>query len=260
MNTKIESGYIFKEHKPEHKKFGSANQIGGAIVLPGGHWAPYLPISDQQQNIGVEPEDCTSEGTLDALQTLARFVFNDSTEWSKRYLAWASGTTATGNDPMTVLESLQAKGTVPETDWPNTAALTTWSYFYTTPPPSIQTKADEYIAQYAPDGEWVDTDVNSLMAALEYSPLGVAGYAWQTDPATGYYITPPGAAPCHWFALVDYVENEYWVAFDSYQQDIKKLAWNYTFNEAMRYGLVLNPVNPTAWQQFLNLMRSILGL
>jgi hypothetical protein len=260
MNT----GYIYKPHEPEHKVFGSANEIGGAKINPGGHWLPWIPLQDQQQNEGIEPENCTSEGTLNAVETLANLQYGDTTEWSKRFLAYISGTTQSGNDPMTVALTLQSKGTVPEINWPNSSTLTTWEQFYATPPQNLYTKALEFIALYDFHKEWVPTDIPSLLAALEYSPLGVAGWAWTQDPTTGYYITPPGVQPCHWFVIIDYVENEYWVIFDSYEQDVKKVAWNYTFNEAMRYSLIKNVANtPTAqsaWSAFKEWMNKILHL
>lgn len=256
-------GYIQRPHLPGHKVFGSANQIGGT-PLTNGHWLPYIPAQDVQQNIGVEPECCTSCGTIDGVSTIARFLFQDATEWSYRLLAYLSGTTEQGNDPMTVAQALATKGTVPENNWPNTSALTTWADFYTTPSQDIITKALEFCAQYAFDAEWVNTDTASLLAALPYSPVGVAVYAWQQDPTTGYYINPTNQPPCHWVLLVDYDENNYWVIFDSYEQDIKRLAWDFPFAEAMRYSLTKNvgntPAEQSAWQQFLAFMQSILGL
>lgn len=251
-------GYIYKPHEPHHRTFGAANQIGGTPLNPGGHWLPWAPLSDQQQNEGIEPENCTSEALLGCVEILARFQYGDTTEWSKRFLAYVSGTTTTGNDPMTVANALQSKGTVPESDWPNSTSLTTWDLFYVKPPQSLFVEAIEFIAEYAFDKEWVNSDPASLKAALEYSPLSVAGYAWALDPRdnTRYY-TPPGAEPCHDFVLMDYVDGEYWVVFDSYEQDIKHLAWDYVFTDAMRYSLTKQIVNPTAWTQFLALIQGI---
>lgn len=255
-------GYIPSEHKPEHLCFGTLHCLGGQPVNPGGHWLAAFPTLDEQQNIGVEPMDCTSYGTTNALETLAKFLYQDSTEWSERLLAYMSGTTPQGNDPLTVLNTVKKKGLVPLADWPINAALQTWAEYYQVPPQNLLTKALEYLAHYGVDGEWVTTDPTSLKAALEYSPLGVAGYAWELDTATGLYVTPPGAQPDHWFMLGDYVDGQYWVVMDSYQSDIKHLAWDYQFAEAMRYSLVNNiaPGHQSAWQAFLKDMLSWLGL
>lgn len=255
----IKSGYKPSVHSPEHKQFRTSNELGGAVLNVSGQWQPWAPAQDEQQNVGIEPEDCTSEGTMDGLQTLAQMLYNDSTEWSKRFLAYASNTTVEGNDPKTVIDTLEKVGVPPETDWPNTSELTTWAMFYTAPPQAIYTKALEYLAQYAVDWEWVATDQASLMQALQYSPIGVSGFAWNFDPTVGYYTSPAGTTPCHWFVIIGYLANNYWVVFDSYEQNIKKLAWDFSFGEAMRYSLSTNVVNPSAWQQFLSFMRAILG-
>ena len=258
--TKIKSGYIQKPHLPAHKVFKSTNSLGGIAPNPSGDWSAYLPPQTEQQNIGVEPECCTSEGTLNAQMILADFLFKDSTVWSARFLAYISATTQSGNDPITVIDALRKKGVVPESDWPNTSALTTWADFYSPPPQNLYTKALEFIAEYVVGYEWVSTNPASMMEALTYSPLGVSGFAWEQDPTTGYYITPQGETPCHFFVVFGYQQGQYWLCFDSYEQNIKKLAWNYQFGEAMRYSLTNQIVNPSAWAQFLALLKSIIGL
>src|SRR5487761_2273172 len=172
-------GYIPSVHKPEHPVFGSQNALGGAITNPGGHWLLSVPSTVEQQNLGgFETDACTSFGTLDVLETMAKFVFNDASPWSRRYLAQTSGTNPNGgNDPMTVFTTLQPKGTVPDGAWPYTAAMNSAALFYAQPPAALTIKALEYPAHYALQSEWVTTDAASLMAALEYSPLGVAVWA-----------------------------------------------------------------------------------
>lgn len=261
---KLRTGYIAKPHEPHHRTFGGVNEIGGAVLNPSGLWGSWLPPQTEQQDIGVEPEDCTSEGTLAAVEILARMQYGDMTVWSKRFLAYASGTTQNGNDPMAVANTLQSKGTVPETDWSNTADLKTWADFYAIPPQRLFTEALEFPAHYAFDKEWIvganfgPPDQAALMEGLKYSPISVSGYAWEQG-ADGLYFTPPGAQPCHWFTITDYVENNYWVVFDSYENDIKKLRWDYVFGEAMRYSLTTNVVKLSAWETFLEWMQKILG-
>lgn len=258
---KLNTGYRPAVHLPEHKVFRSGNELGGVVSNPGGQWLLTVPPAVQQQNLGgFETDACTSWGTLDAIETYAREVYDDITYWSRRYLAETSGTTpGSGNDPMTVFQTLQNKGVVPDGEWPYTAAMNSDALFYAVPPSSLATKALEYPAQYAVSSEWVTNDPQSLMGALEYSPLGIAGYAWELDVATGLYVTPAGAPPCHFFSLVGYVNGNYWIIFDSYENDIKHLAWDYVFSDAIRYSVTRNVVNQSAWQAFVNFMASWLG-
>lgn len=255
----IKSGYKPSVHSPEHKVFGADNQIGGEVLNPSGQWTSWLPSPDVQQNIGIEPECCTSEGTVAPVEILKQNQYGDATQLSARFLAWASKTTPQGNDPATVANTFMEMATCTEEAWPNTSTLTTWADFYMAPPQAVIDEALEFKAQYAFGWEWVSTDPASLMAALQYSPVSVSGYAWDLDTTTGLYITPPGAEPCHWFTITGYVEGQYWWVFDSYQNDIKKLAWDYVFSEAMRYSLTTNISNPTYWQQFLSFMNQIIS-
>ena len=255
MNEQISTGYIPSEYKPENPVFGAANELGGAILNPSGDWTAWLPNLDEQQNIGVEPDDCVSEATLRAIEILANQQFGDTRHWSARYLAWVSGTQAKGgNDPQTVLNALKQHGTVLESDWPNTSALTTLNDFYATPPQAIQEKALEFTVEYAVDGEAVAGDVISMGQALQYSPLTVAGYAWVQD-SQGMYETPPGAQPCHDFVIYKQDVNIDNDALDSYENDLKKLEWNYQFSDVMRFSLVKNvgntPAEQAGWKQFL---------
>lgn len=257
-------GYRPSKYQVTDKIFGSENSIQGKPLNVGGHWLTYVPPQNVQQNTGIETEACTTFGTLDAIETLLRFKYKDNTVWSRRFLAYISGTTPSGNNPLVVVNTLAKKGDVPIEDWNINATMTTWKDVYAVPPQPLYTKALEFTAKYVIDHENVTPTPASLKAALEFSPLGVAGYAWQLDQSTGFYVTPPNAQPDHWFALVDYVDGDHWIVFDSYEGDIKKLAWDYVFYEAMRYDVSLNVMNTTTgwdyWHQFVAYMQKALSL
>ena len=264
MNQQISTGYIYKEHLPEHEaKLGDV----WPVINPSGQWNT-TPPQDEEQDIGVEPMCCTSEGNKGAVETLTRFLFNDTTILSARLLAYLSGTTRDGNDPMTVADTLATKGTVPESDWPNTSDLKTWDEFYAVPPQAIVTEALEFPAQYFLEKRWIGTDPASLKSGLTISSTGVAGYAWAMDN-NGLYYTPAGAQPCHWFFLIGYELDETqpngvkWIIFDSYEKDIKYLRGDYVFSEAMQYRITKNVGNtPTeqAWYQvFLSWMSDVIN-
>ncbi len=258
MNT----GYVSSEHLPEHPVF-DPERLGAVPPNATADWTPYLPPQNVQQNTGVESEACTSYGTLDSVEALAKFLFKDGSIWSKRFLAWASGTTPQGNDPWTVGTALATKGTVLDSVWPQDASLTTWAELYATPPQNVQTDALAWPAHYALTKEWVNANPTGMMAALEFSPLGAAGFAWVQD-ANGLYYTPQGALPCHFFSVVGFVENQYWIVFDSYENDIKHLRWDYQFSDVIKYGLTSNvqgtPAAANAWARFVYWLQQVLGL
>lgn len=258
MQQPIHTGYLPSQTKLTFsQKLTSVAQKYNST----GQWLDYLPPQTDQQNLGIEAEDCTSHGVLNALEIFANFLFGDTTVWSKRYLAWASGTTVQGNSPDIVFNTLANPriGTVPQSEWPQSPDITTWQQLYVTPPKNIQTEALAYPAHYSIGAKHIATDVNTLMDSLELSPVSVAGYAWEQN-AQGLYVSPDGFAANHFFVLVGYLENQYWLVFDSYENDVKKLAWDYHFAEAITYSMTNNVVNENAWQKFWILFKEILGV
>ena len=265
MVVPIRTGYVYKEHLKEHEeKLGDV----WAVVNPSGNWQT-TPPQTEEQDIGVEPECCTSEGNKGAFETLVNFLYGDNRVWSARLLAWLSNTTPEGNDIMTVNNTLGTKGTVEESVWPNTSALKTWDEFYATPPQAIIEQALELPAEYALDKRWIGTDVESLKTGLTISPIVVSGFAWAQDE-DGLYYTPEGAQPCHCFFLIGYALDAtrpngiVWSAFDSYEQDIKALRGDYVFAEALQIKITKNvgstPAEQSAWQSFIQWMQKIIGL
>lgn len=251
-------GYIAPTAKPKDYRLGGAYQLGNGPILTDGQWTKWLPPGDVQ-NLAVEPEACTSFGTLNAIEILERQEYGDTTEWSDRWLAYASGTTLSGNSPDVVAHTLRNKGDVQESDWPYTRSDNTWNSFYETPPSSLNAIALQFLAKYDFGYQYIGTDSQTLMNRLNYSPLGVAGFAWALDPNNLYY-SPPGTEACHWFVLVGYVENEYWLAWDSYIPNLKKLRWDYDFSLAMQYTLHTQVVKPPWYVEFLTWLYQSVGL
>lgn len=250
MNT----GLLLAPIEQEHFVFGDG-QLGDAPVISDGQWDAWLP-TPENQNIGIEPMACTSFALLNAVETMLRQTGVD-TNLSDRFLAYASGTTHAGNDPHKVAETLRTTGDVLETDYPYTPSNDTWEKFYAIPPQSLYIKALEFVAEYAFGHSWVLSTPDNMMAALNYSPLTAGVYAWQLDPTTGYYIRPQGAVSEHDVMIYGYERNKYWKVFDSYDQNCKKLAWNFGFDAIKRYTLSRQVVNETSWQKFLAWMQQV---
>lgn len=242
-------------------KKGSKRRLGGG-PLTDGHWAKWLPVpKDQQPTLGVEPNDCVSHGTLKAVEILQNFLFSQKNDYSERFLAKMTGTDVlNGNDPNTVAQFLKNKGCALEADWPQSTA-TSFQGFYANIPQSIQTLALDFVDEFAFGHEWVtDTSQSSLMEALKFSPLGVGVYAWQPGNETGFYVNPMDLPAEHYVTLYDYEANYYWLVYDSYVQEIKKLAWNFPFEMVKRYTLQREIVDERWFVVFLKQIRSILGL
>lgn len=265
MNT----GYIPATHLPEHPLFGGV----ASSVNPSSDWRTWKAPEGDNQNAGVEPMDCTAEARVRSFMITVRKLFNDQRVWSARYLANISGTTPQGNDPFKVSEVFRTKGTVLESLWPNTSALTTWQDFYADPPASYDIESLLLTDEYAiSPSQWVNGDKASIIAALTHCPLRAAGFAWAQD-ANGLYYTPPGTLPCHDFVIVaaiadpNAVNGVRYFVDDSYTKDgtdIKELRGDYQFVDIQMDTVTQNVANTpqaqSAWQSFLAWMKVILGL
>lgn len=229
--------------KPHGKDtiFGSKRHLGGLPIQAGGQWDEFLP-PDDIQNTYCETQGCASWGTLNATEILKKKLFGDVAKSSNRFLAKISETQPDGNDPHKVAETLRKKGCADDADWPWTPDMNTWEKFYSVLPDSVIAVARLFIAKYMFVHEYVKGDPASMMAALEYSPLGVAVWAWNLGD-DGLYIRPEGMPDVHWCVCYGYEKGKYWKIFDSYAPTKKRLVWNFGFKVVKRYGLNLSIVD-----------------
>lgn len=260
------ANFGFKPPLPSPKDhiFGSKESKLKGNPLTDGHWEKWLPIFEPQ-NRGFETNSCTSFGTTNVLETLAKFLgwtFN----FSDRFSAITSGTNPEdGNDPIKVIETARKQGLIPEAELPFDSTIDTVEKFYS-PKPMTQdhlTSGQNFLKQYTLGYDVVFADANSLKAALQYSPLGVSVYAWAQN-ADGLYYFPPGLPHNHWVCLYDYVEGKYWLVFDSYDNGPKKVAWDSVFQFVRRYSIQkksdITPEQRNIFQKILDLIKQILQL
>jgi 5-methylcytosine-specific restriction protein A len=256
----MNSGYIHVEPQLGDYQHGDG-KLGTVPLVVGGQWDAFLPETHQQDENGFEPEDCVSEATINAVETLEIQEYGTNRGWARRVLATASGTADKhGNDAQTVSETLRTAGVPYEADYPFKAP--DWATFYQTLTQSIKTLSIAKFAEFSYGHSWVNANHTDMMAALEYSPLTAAGYAWSLNSETGLYETPPGTMACHDFMVYGYEPNQYWKVRDSYAPFDKKLAWDYQFTAVKRHTLHRNVGNTSqaqsAWVTFLNWITTIL--
>ncbi len=204
---------------------GIFSSLDKKILQPDGQWTDYLPTDEKQQGRYVETMACTCFSLLNVLEMLAKK--REFGDWNKsdRFTAKMSGVTQNGNSMNVVLDSVRKlNGTVQEQDWPADIDNFNWSQFYAPVPQNIKDKGIIFVNDYEVGYEVVSNAPQALKQALTYSPLYVAGSAW-AENSKGLYYTFGGAN--HAFTIVGYKDGEYWLAFDSYPEYLKKLAWNF---------------------------------
>ncbi len=223
------------EKKKEDYQFGSAVSLKRNKIILGGQWDSFLPHPELQR-VGVETMACATFSLLNVVEILEREEFGDKTNWSDRFLAYISGTTKRGNNPFKVAETLRKNGDVFEREWGNNITLDTWNKYYEIPPQKLYTVARQFLKEYNFGHEWVNSTQVDMMLALKFSPLTVAGWAWTQDK-NGLFYTPKGKKAVHSFVVYGYVINKYWKVFDSYDNTIKRLRWDYEFSMVQSYTL-----------------------
>lgn len=240
------TGFIRPVRKPDHWVFG-ASQLPQIILRSDGQWIDYEATEENQFNSYFDTDNCSGFGTGHAIEFIYRFL-GQAQDVSKRFIGIMAGTTAQGNDPHTVAESVRVNGLIPDSVLPFESTLTSAVEYYNfdnsyQKDPIIQEGKNWLIANSF-NHEWVYTDDMNLTVAekqtlmkqaLQYSPLGVSVLAWQER--NGMYYKDPGQQDCHWTVVMGYVDGQYWKVFDSYSPYEKLLEWGYDFEFCKKYSI-----------------------
>lgn len=249
--------------KEEDFIFGDG-KLNDQAVNPSADWAGWLPEPETQVNgTGFESYACVSFATTNVVETLERFEYGATQNFSDRFLATASGTAARkGNSLQEVSETLRKKGCVEEKDLPFDHTITTFEKFYAPIPQRLFPLAIGTFAEYAYGHSYVPSDYEALMEALKYSPLTFTVYAWAKNE-DGIYYRPQGMTDNHCVMCYGYVRNNYWLVFDSYSNDgtvLKKIRWDSLPMQAKRHTLNRQVVSESLFSKFIKGLRSLLGI
>ena len=237
-------GYVKDTIDPTDYVLGSL-QLPTEVVQPTGQWDEFLPVDEIQRTEKYETYGCTIFGTLNILEFLFKRLFGETRNWAERFVYIFTGTRPPGNSPKTIIEAIRKQcGLIDDELLPMSKAETYEDYTKPDPLPVLLTwKGEEFIKNYRINYEWVFSDdrkynqKEAIKEALQYSPLGVAVYAWQYDFDKKIYIRPKGKEDNHWTVLYGYEEGKYWKCYDSYDDTTKELDWNYDFSRCMRYRI-----------------------
>lgn len=265
-------GFQFEPTKPDHWVMGSGKateRFGGSALMPYGHgWQASKPEAELQSKNNFETMACTIFGSLNAWETLAKFLgFTDfPSNCSDRFNAIIAGITPQGGSPQGSAESIRKTGTIPEAVLPFSENIYDWAQFYS-PDPMTQeylalakTITDKFILGY----ELVFNGVaagkpNLLKSALARGPVCVSMFAWKINQATGNYFKASTDTDNHWVQVLDYVDGKYWIIFDQYEPFIKYVDWNTDFQTSMVYFLSRNN-QIDILTQIRNLCLQVIGL
>lgn len=227
----------------EHYLLGAANSLPKIIVRTDGQWDNFLPTYEVQYGEYFDTDNCTGYGTENAIEILQKGKYGEPRNYSERFLGIAAGTKPPGNDPQTVCEAARKNGLIDDSLLSLDAAKTIEEYY--SPDPltgSLLAQGQNWLTRYNLGHEWVFTgdhtpeeQKNRMIESLRYSPLGVGVYAWEKEG--DYYIRPGELGDSHWCVIFGYEEGKYWKCFDSYEGNVKNLAWDFGFYYVKRFHL-----------------------
>lgn len=214
-------------------RFGGVTGIIPEVLQVGGDWTEYLPVYEPQSS-SFDTMSCVTYSALNCLETMYSRKYGVEENFSDRYIAKLSGTKTTGNYLSKVANSILKYGLVSEKLWPYEG--NNWTEYMSDIPVDLIQAGQESLDKYKINWEWiVDRDAKTLMDALEYSPVQVTVYAWES-PSNGIYQRTDRVTN-HAVMLYGYKKYEYWLIYDHYENNIKRLAWDFKFGHRLRYNI-----------------------
>lgn len=229
-------GYIEDEISSQDYTLGA---LDATVLSPSGQWLLYLPENEVQRKNGLETQNCTVYGTLNALEILLYKQKGVKHNFSERYGGVMAGTKVGGNSPHKVIEVIRNyAGVIDDVVLPFGPDIDTWDEYYSEVTFAHKIQGLSWLRKNEVLHEWVLNEEhedwqNRLIRSLRYSPLGIAVQAWNNK--NGVFVR--SGPDTHWCVLVGYREKEYWIVLDSYDKHLKKLAWDYGFTRAKRYTI-----------------------
>ncbi len=252
--TIIENKPVFRnfcpaEIKPKHYVMGVSTLPKNILMANGHGWKAYRPVGETQYKNGIDPASCPAGGTLNAIEHLglAQYKkFGFQSDLAERHLSILMGMVGNGGWPWDAAEKVREYGAIPEVFLPFDKTITSLEKYFSPQPMnySLFKIGLHWTSVYDFGFEWVINPTmnltptqkkNRMKEALQYSILGVAGYAWSLHSDGKYYNDGPDI---HFFNIDDYSEGNYWDAFDTYDPYGKVLDWDYNPNYAIRYSLI----------------------
>lgn len=259
MDNKRKTGFVYKPTSSRQWHVGSKKataRFGSLSLMPGGHgWQQYRPLDELQDKNGISTYACTVFASLKAWITLSNFLgYSLPKDCAERFNAIMAGIIPPGANPHDVCESIRTWGVVNQSVLPFDSSIRTLEDFYHPNPmdEGFIAEAKKIVQRYelghetiwnnAPNGISTPNKPALLKSALERGTVCVSVFAWKSNGQ--YYYKDLGDVDCHWVHLLDYVEGEYWLIEDQYQDAqgsfLKKIAYNTDFQTAELFFLQPN--------------------
>ncbi len=219
---------------PRIHRLGGITGMSKVILRPDRDYRAFIPKAEYQNLGGFDRMDCVARSAWDVIETLLKVKFGITMNFSDRYTAKMSGTSATGNDFYSVAQSIRAlHGGVPEEKWPDTTV--SFAEYYKAVAAEVVALGQELLPAWEISFEAVWDTIDGLWEALQYGPLQVGIFAY---PAEVNGIVPRTELQGnHAVELMHAEYGQYWEILDHYPKETRKLAWDTRFWGALRFDI-----------------------
>ena len=243
-----------------------ASAVPRVVLREDGNWNDFLPEAELQNKRSLETYDCTGFATLNAIETLQLYLFNEKVNYSDRWVGIIAGTTEGGNDPHIVAEAIRKFGLIPEEMLPFSDDLATIDEYYSfkgADKEACYRAGKEWLERNDFKHEWVflpeqsvEEKIKALKYTLKLSPLGISVLAWNRN-SKGIYAG--NGVPNHWTLEYAFPDNLQRI-FDSYDPFKKLVEQSILF--AKRYWIAKKPpviLKPKTSSCFLKVFSNLLS-
>lgn len=222
-------GFIPEELTGEEEILGATEE--DEILQPNRDWTPYLGVKEVQ-NLFHETWNCTVFAMWNGLECYGKRKFEVEINGSDRFSGKMGGTNpGYGNTFRNSFATLNRDGFLYEEEYPFDSK-DVYEY-YKTIDERLKAKALERTKRFEFKRKLVSGGALSpeqLWEALQYTPLRVSVSAWNY-PVNGVY-TRVNTIINHAVLLFKGEYGKFWWIYDSYDDDIKKLSWDFLFGSA----------------------------
>jgi len=217
--------------------FGGISGITGEVLNPSGDWTSYLPVKEYQYGTFLDSMGCVTFSAMNCLEILFKRQYNVVYNFSDRFTAKLSDTTKNGNYLYKVGDAIRQYGLIEEQNWPFDRSMFDWDIYYADIPTPLIADGKTFLAYTTVQYEFVSPNNTSLLNALQEAPLQVT-ITYPNNNQGGVFQRQEGQEQ-HAVTLIKGLEGEPWEIFDTYNDTIKRLAWDYKFFTALKYNLSL---------------------
>lgn len=258
-------GFIEPVITPDNHVLGGVG-IPLPVINPSGDWRPYTPTFESQLQTTFDTFGCTVYGTLNAIETLNKFLTGKEENYSDRFTYNDVGITPPGSDPHLVATKIRGSGLLKESDLPSvTSSLSE----FMTPRPlfvALRVKAQQWLNERMLGHKWLwevqpdaETRIALLKEGLTKGTVCVSVDAWYQNEQGLYYS--PNKINGHW-TFIYKIDDTGIYCFDSYNDaktntNLKKL----TLDHDIQFAKVYFFTKPTQQQNwFIELITSLLSV